>query len=427
MARSCLREKSLPAKMWGEAVRHLVYILNRLPTKALRGETPYEAWTGTKPKLDHVKVFGCLAYVKAQNVCLGKLDDRGVAMVYIGKEPGAKAHRLYNPNMGRVHVSRDVVFDEGKGWDWTCSNGRGNDKHDTFVIIDAQTSVQENNEAESPSPWTPNSVKSSVQGNDSRSGYSSETSGNSSEPRHFRLLNDIYNETEEIEITDELLWIGVEEPTTYEQAKESEHWKEAMRVEIEQIKKNKTWMFTDLPLGRKPISLKWVYKIKKDTNGDIVKYKARLEARGYVQKKGIDYDEVFAPVTRMETVRLLLAVAAKQGWQVHHLDVKSAFLNGELMEEVYVSQPVGFENKKEVHKVYRLLKALYGLRQSSRAWYSRLNIYLWSLSFSRCPYDHDVYTKREGPECLIVAVCGRPVSDRVKQGEYCKVQETNAK
>lgn len=100
----------------------------------------------------------------------------------------------------------------------------------------------------------------------------------------------------------------------------------------------------------------------------------------------------------------LLALAAKQGWQVHHLDVKSAFLNGELLEEVYVSQPIGFEKRKEEHKVYRLLKALYGLRQSPRAWYSHLNKYLKSLGLSRCPYDHAVYTKREGPECLIVAV-----------------------
>lgn len=135
-----------------------------------------------------------------------------------------------------------------------------------------------------------------------------------------------------------------------------------------------------------------------------MKYKARLVARGYVQKKGVDYDEVFAPVTRIETVRLLLAMAAKQGWQVHHLDLKSAFLNGELVEEVYVSQPVGFEKEGKEHKVYRLLKALYGLRQSPRAWYSRLNRYLKSLGFSRCPYDHAVYTRREGNECLIVAV-----------------------
>lgn len=108
---------------------------------------------------------------------------------------------------------------------------------------------------------------------------------------------------------------------------------------MESIEKNKTWVLTDLPEGHKAIDLKWVYKLKRDTEGKIQKYKARLVAKGYVQRYGIDYEEVFAPVTRLESVRLLLALAAKNGWEVHHLDVKSAFPNGEIQEEVYVCQP----------------------------------------------------------------------------------------
>lgn len=107
-----------------------------------------------------------------------------------------------------------------------------------------------------------------------------------------------------------------------------------MQVEMDAIEKNKTLLLTDLSVGRKAIQLEWVYKLKRDTEENIVKYKARLVAKGYVQKKGIDFDEVFAPVTRLETVRLLLALAAKHGCEVHHLDVKSTFLNGELFEEV---------------------------------------------------------------------------------------------
>lgn len=102
-------------------------------------------------------------------------------------------------------------------------------------------------------------------------------------------------------------------------------------------------------------------------------YKARLVAKGYVQKKGINFEEVFTPVTRLETVQLLLPLAVEKGWEVHHLDVKSAFLNGDLLEEVYVVQPEGFVKEKQNHKVYKLLKALYGLRQAPRAWYARLN------------------------------------------------------
>jgi hypothetical protein len=107
------------------------------------------------------------------------------------------------------------------------------------------------------------------------------------------------------------------------------------------IRDNDTWALAELPRGHHAISLKWVYKVKRDENGAIVKYKARLVAKGYVQQLGIDYEEAFAPVTRLESVRLLLAITVHYGWGVHHMDVKSAFLNGELQEEVYVQQPPG--------------------------------------------------------------------------------------
>lgn len=164
-----------------------------------------------------------------------------------------------------------------------------------------------------------------------------------------------------------------------------------MQAEMDAIERNKTWVLTDLPPGRKTISLKWVYKLKKNTDGEIVKYKTRIIARGFVQKKGIDFEEVFAPVLRLETVRLLLGLAAKGRWEVHHMDVKSAFLNGELLEEVYVSQPDGFVKENQKHKVYMLLKALYGLRQAPRAWYARLIKCLRSFGFSKCPYEQGVY------------------------------------
>ena len=114
--------------------------------------------------------------------------------------------------------------------------------------------------------------------------------------------------------------------------------------------------------GFKPIGLKWVFKIKRNADGSISKYKSRLVAKGYVQRHGVDYEEVFAPVARIETIRLVIAIAASKGWEIHHLDVKTEFLHGELKEEVYVGQPEGFEVKGEKDKVYKLRKALYGLR-----------------------------------------------------------------
>jgi hypothetical protein len=128
-----------------------------------------------------------------------------------------------------------------------------------------------------------------------------------------------------------------------------------------------------LPNGQKPIGVKWVYKLKKDAHGSIVKHKARLVAKVYVQKEEIDFEEVFAPVATLDSVRLLLALATQEGWKVHHMDVKSAFLNGELREEVYVSQPPGFAVKGQEHKVYKVNKAIYGFKQAPRAWNTKLD------------------------------------------------------
>nr|GEX29928.1 ribonuclease H-like domain, reverse transcriptase, RNA-dependent DNA polymerase [Tanacetum cinerariifolium] len=139
-----------------------------------------------------------------------------------------------------------------------------------------------------------------------------------------------------------------------------------MKVELDSINRNNTWELTTLPKGHKEIDLKWVFKTKKDANGNIIKHKARLVAKGYIQEHGIDFEKVFAPIARMETIRLLLAIAANNKWEVHHLDVKSAFLPGDLKEEVYVTQPKGFTKRDDNGKVYRLIKSLYELRQASQ-------------------------------------------------------------
>jgi hypothetical protein len=146
-----------------------------------------------------------------------------------------------------------------------------------------------------------------------------------------------------------------------EEAMTKECWRQAMKAEMKAIEENRTWDVSDLPKGQKAIGLKWVFKLKKDPDGKVVKYKARLVAKGYAQVQGVDFEEVFAPVARIETVRVLLALAARGGWEVHHMDVKSAFLNGDLSESVFVKQPPGFIVGKG-DKVLKLRKALYGLR-----------------------------------------------------------------
>ena len=150
----------------------------------------------------------------------------------------------------------------------------------------------------------------------------------------------------------------------FEEAAEKEEWTNAMNEEIAAIQRNKTWELMNLPKGKKAIGVKWVFRTKFHADGSIQKHKARLVAKGYSQQEGVDYEETFSPVARFETVRTLLALDAQLSWYVYQFDVKSAFLNGELEEEVYVSQPKGFIISGKEEQVYKLNKALYGLKQA---------------------------------------------------------------
>jgi hypothetical protein len=165
-------------------------------------------------------------------------------------------------------------------------------------------------------------------------------------------------------LIEELNLMSTGEPCTFAEPEQDATWQAAMQEEIDSVKRNQTWELADLPQGHHAITLKWVYKLKRNEVGDIVKHKARLVARGFVRLEEIDFDEVFVPVARMESVRLRLMLAAQEGWQVHHIDVKSTFLNGDLKEEVYVRQPAGFIVAGQEGKVLRLRKTLYGLRQA---------------------------------------------------------------
>ena len=151
MARCLLKARGMPAAFWGEAVNTAVFILNRCPTKALRGETPYEAWHGSKPAVHFLRTFGCLAHVKVTRPHAKKLDDRSIKMVFVGYEPGSKAYRVYDPLSGRLHITRDVVFDESKGWNWSSTAEPATD--DTFTVEYPVTAVSVADEpATTPSP-----------------------------------------------------------------------------------------------------------------------------------------------------------------------------------------------------------------------------------------------------------------------------------
>ena len=184
----------------------------------------------------------------------------------------------------------------------------------------------------------------------------------------------------------------VKEPTSFLQAMEDPKWREAMHNEIQALQANSTWTLIELPSGKKPIGCRWVYKVKLKSDGTIERYKARLVAKGYNQIEGLDYTETFAPVAKLVTVRVLLSVAAIQGWHLHQLDVNNAFLHGDLDEAVYMSLPPGFGRKGET-RVCKLNKSLYGLKQASRQWYLKLSSALKAAGFQQSKADYSLFVR----------------------------------
>jgi hypothetical protein len=194
------------------------------------------------------------------------------------------------------------------------------------------------------------------------------------------------------------------EPECFAEASVDKHWVNAMEEELNQIEKNQTWELVPRPKDKNVIGTKWVFINKLNEDGKIVRNKARLVCKGYAQVEGIDFEETFAPVARLESIRMFLAFASFNNFKVYQMDVKSTFLNGNLEEEVYIEQPEGFLLSENKDYVCRLKKALYGLKKAPRAWYSRLDKYLQQQGFKRGIADSNLYIKTKGEDQLIIVV-----------------------
>ncbi|GJW46914.1 putative ribonuclease H-like domain-containing protein [Tanacetum coccineum] len=191
------------------------------------------------------------------------------------------------------------------------------------------------------------------------------------------------------------------EPRSVAQALEDPSWVDAMQEEMQQFKFQNVWVLVDLPEGKYAIGTKWILKNKRDARGIVVRNKARLVAQGHRQEEGIDYDEVFAPVARIEAIRLFLAFASYMGFMVYQMDVKSAFLYGRIDEEVYVTQPKGFVDPQHPKKVYKVVKALYGLHQAPRAWYATLSTFLLKHGYRRGTIDKTLFLKKHKRDIIL--------------------------
>ncbi|CAL9012418.1 unnamed protein product [Prunus brigantina] len=219
-------------------------------------------------------------------------------------------------------------------------------------------------------------------------------SSSESPPLRTRSLNDIYETCN---------FSGIE-PESFEEAQKHEVWVRAMKDEIRMIEKNQNSELVDLPKDKDVIGVKWIFKTKFNQDGSIQKHKARLVARSFTQNPGIDFFETFAPVARLETIRTLIALAAQKNWLIYQLDVKSAFLNGVLEEEVYVEQPQGFLVEGGEEKVYKLKKTLYGLKQAPRTWYAEIDKYFSHNGFQKSQSEPTLYILKKGASILVVSL-----------------------
>ena len=421
-ARAMIAEAGFPKSLWAEAVNTANYVINRIAVgKKNEMMSPYEKLFGKTPNLGKLQPFGKKAFVKIPDQKRRKLDNKSERMRFIGYDEMAKGYRMMNDKK-KIIISREVKFldeketftsrkevaekkqrmeketlkqkkpEEKKSYDY---QEYFSDRNDEILLDKPLEAIEEEEEDEE----FHDAESSESDSNEENNPKGDEAAG----PQLRRSTR-----TTKGKVPERLTYKAHEEqkdsePKTFKQAMNSRNamqWKCAMEEELEAINENKTWELSDLPMGRRAIGSRWVFKEKRDGNGRTVRYKARLVAQGFSQKYGVDYDEVFAPVARQTTMRLLLSIAGARKYHVMQYDIKSAFLNGKLEEEIYMKQPPGFQ---EGNKVYRLRKSLYGLKQSARVWNQTLHEALIQQGFTQNITDNCLYSwKFRGSVCYIL-------------------------
>ena len=396
-ARALIYEAQLPKNFWGYAVLTAAYLKNRLPSQSIENRIPYELKYLKKPDLNVIRVFVCDAYMRIPDSQRKKLDPKSKKMIFVGY--ASMGYRLLDPTSNRLVVSRNVKFNEAKKTkDSIQTDTLHNHAEGTVVDAPPQDNVED-----SPQPEGDNVEDNSLLDDDlsiETDEYDESTTdlpdpdADARPKRNVRLpahLDDYYV-YEAVAALDTVPFEEVNKLSDEEQS----FWKQAMNQEMESLRKNKVWELVDLPNGEKPLTCKWVLRVKRDNV-----YKARLVARGYEQKLGVNYFETFAPVVGLSSLRLVLAIALQKEMKIFALDVKTAFLNGELDEIVYMHQPPGYDDGSG--RVCKLFKSLYGLKQGPRQWFKKFIDYILHLNFHQIESEPCIFVRKYvNSEILIV-------------------------
>lgn len=426
-ARTILHSSKLPHCFWAEAVGAAVYIKNRSIHSKVSEGVPEGVWTGRKPSVKHFKAYGCLALANTVAQGRKKLDPRARPCIMVGYSSQTKGYRLWDPKRRELIQTKHVKFHEDKiGYEVLCGGNRQvnfefnlpRNYEDDLVTKREKMHKRAEKDIDTAKTRTPQdeseihmdqdesdeffSGNEDVEDNESKEKVGAtriETAEKKpvGRPRKPPPRNP-YGRKGKPKEGVELNYTEIKEPVNIQEAMSSPQaiqWKEAIREEIENMERLKVWKLATPPRGSSTIGSKWVFKVKTDAQGQVARYKARLVARGFAQKQGIDYDETYAPVARFSLIRYLLALAVIFGWTTRHIDIKCAYLNGNLEEEIYMRIPS--MNEKEEEKIVRLLRPIYGLKQSGRNWNTILDAYLERKGFNRlktsnCVYKRDQFT-----------------------------------
>ncbi|CAB0037468.1 unnamed protein product [Trichogramma brassicae] len=400
-ARTMLLGKQMPKRLWAEAVNTAVYILNRTVNSFDSAKTPYEMWFSRKPDLSHIRTFGSECFAQVPDALRKKWDPKARKLLLVGYENESANYRLFDSDTGTISVSRNVsfnenmpapkgVFEEAELW---LRNGN----------IDAEIAAANAGEGE------PNDVEVAAAnaGEDEPNDAVVAVNEEWEDARDASLIdnneNDIvaeepaprntYNLRERNQIQPpkryEANTVLSEEPRNYNEAincPNSASWKRAIAEELQAHARNQTWEIAELPDSRKAVGFRWTFKIKNSSDGREPRYKARLCAQGFLQEAGTDYDEIFSPVVRFESIRVLLAIAVRDHLHSAQFDVSTAYLNSELTETIYMRVPDGLNVNKN-NAVLKLNKAIYGLKQSGRCWNERFDAFIKSAGFKQSNAD----------------------------------------
>lgn len=423
MVRCMLNDARLPAKFWAEAAYYAVYLRNRTYTKKV-GITPEEKYSGVKPNIKHLKIFGSLAYYLIHKENQRKLDQVSKEAIFVGYDHLTKHFRLFCKERNTIITVRDAKILEGKRGSDILNHidentmlkeilieneEEGNNEESKVEENSYNEELQNRNSMDEQESSLEDTENSAVSESSDLDDGAKNTTGIDPDYEPFTPCNEggVVRRSQRVQkrnIDKTNLVIGT--PLTYEEAMRSENknmWKNAINEELASHQSNNTWTLVSRPKNKQVIDSKWVFKIKENPDGTVNKFKARLVARGFNQVKGEHYEEVFAPVVRLNTLRIVFSLATEQDLELYQLDVTTAYLNGTLNEEIYMEMPLGLE-KQGNHTVCKLNKGLYGLKQSGRVWYLTIKKQLEKLEFTEVDSSPCVFLYNKNEVYMIICL-----------------------